>query len=61
MNFQVDYEQYKKILDLIESGKNQGATILCGGKSCGQQGYFIEPTIFVDVKEDMRIGKEDVC
>jgi acyl-CoA reductase-like NAD-dependent aldehyde dehydrogenase len=45
---------------LIESGKKEGAKLECGGKRLGTKGFFIEPTIFSDVNEDMRIGKEEV-
>ncbi|CAG8581745.1 2425_t:CDS:2 [Racocetra fulgida] len=36
-------------MSYIESGKKQGATLLLGGKRHGDKGYFIEPTIFVNV------------
>ena len=49
-----------KILELIESGKSQGAKLLCGGGRIGDVGYFIEPTVFADVTENMRIGQEEV-
>lgn len=58
--FQVNAAQFKKILDLIESGKQEGATLLCGGSRLGSKGYFIEPTLFADVKDNMRIFKEEV-
>jgi len=49
-----------KILELIESGKSQGAKLMCGGKRIGDKGYFVEPTVFADVCGDMRIAKEEV-
>lgn len=58
--FQVDDEQLKKILNLIESGVKQGARLVCGGKRRGTKGYFVEPTVFADVKDDMRIAKEEI-
>lgn len=57
---QVDQDQFDKILGLIESGKKEGAKLECGGKRLGNKGYFIEPTVFSDVTEDMRIGKEEI-
>jgi len=57
---QVDNEQFEKIIDLIESGKEQGAKLNCGGKKVGDKGYFIEPTVFSDVTDDMRIAKEEI-
>nr|GFA09810.1 hypothetical protein [Tanacetum cinerariifolium]GFA10228.1 hypothetical protein [Tanacetum cinerariifolium] len=46
---QVDKVQYDKVLSYIEHGKRQGATLLTGGKTCGEKGFYIEPTIFADV------------
>ena len=57
---QIDDEQFNKILDLIESGKKEGAKLECGGGRHGDKGYFIQPTVFSDVKDDMRIAKEEV-
>ncbi len=44
----------------IDAGKKEGATLLQGGKRHGSKGYFIEPTVFVDVKDDMTIAKEEI-
>jgi len=57
---QVDETQMKKILGLIESGKAAGADLQCGGKRIGDKGYFIEPTVFTNVKDDMQIAKEEI-
>jgi len=57
---QVDEGQFKKILSLIEVGKREGATMLSGGERYGDRGYFIQPTVFADVKDDMRIAKEEI-
>ncbi|XP_042484964.1 aldehyde dehydrogenase family 2 member C4-like, partial [Macadamia integrifolia] len=57
---QADKKQFEKILSYIEHGKNEGATLLTGGKSCGEKGYYIEPTIFTDVKEDMKISRDEI-
>ncbi|GAB6018359.1 Aldehyde dehydrogenase X, mitochondrial [Chamberlinius hualienensis] len=57
---QIDEEQTKKILSLIESGKQEGASIKCGGKRIPTSGYFIEPTVFADVTDQMRIAKEEI-
>lgn len=56
----MDEGQFKKILSLIEVGKREGATMLSGGERYGDRGYFIQPTVFADVKDDMRIAKEEV-
>ncbi|PWA90821.1 aldehyde/histidinol dehydrogenase [Artemisia annua] len=57
---QVDKQQYEKVLSYIEHGKRQGATLLTGGKPCGEKGYYIEPTIFSDVTDDMLIATDEI-
>ena len=59
--FQIDNTQTNKILELIESGKAQGAKLVAGGKRIGgNKSNFVEPTVFADVKDDMRIAQEEV-
>lgn len=57
---QVDEDQFKKILALIDTGKREGAKLLTGGQRYGDRGYFIQPTVFADVKDDMTIAREEV-
>ncbi|PIN02804.1 Aldehyde dehydrogenase [Handroanthus impetiginosus] len=57
---QVDKKQYEKILWFIDQGKREGATLLTGGKPCDRKGYYIEPTIFTDVADDMTIAQEEI-
>ncbi|XP_006834984.1 PREDICTED: retinal dehydrogenase 1-like isoform X2 [Chrysochloris asiatica] len=57
---QIDKEQYDKILNLIESGKKEGAKLECGGGPWGNKGYFIQPTVFSNVTDEMRIAKEEI-
>ena len=57
---QVDQEQLTKILDLIDSGKKEGAKLECGGERHGDKGFFVQPTVFSGVEDDMRIAKEEV-
>lgn len=57
---QIDEEQYKKILDLIESGKKEGANMECGGSRHGDKGFFVQPTVFSNVQDNMRIAKEEI-
>mgnify|MGYP000149809127 CR=1 FL=1 len=57
---QIDQEQFDKILELIESGKKEGAKLECGGARHGSKGFFIQPTVFSGVKDGMRIAKEEV-
>jgi aldehyde dehydrogenase (NAD+) len=57
---QVDDIQFKKVLNFIESGKTEGAKVALGGGRHGKSGYFVQPTIFTDVTEDMKIVKEEI-
>lgn len=56
----MDEDQHKKILSMIESGKEQGAKLVSGGKAIEGKGYFIEPTVFSDVQDNMTIAREEV-
>ncbi|XP_055846050.1 aldehyde dehydrogenase, mitochondrial [Episyrphus balteatus] len=58
---QIDDQQMKKILGLIDTGKKQGAKLVAGGQRYKDlPGYFVEPTVFADVKDDMTIAKEEI-
>ncbi len=57
---QTSQQQLDKILGYIEIGKEEGATLVAGGERVGNKGYFVKPTIFADVKEDMKIVKEEI-
>ncbi|GFR19244.1 aldehyde dehydrogenase, mitochondrial [Trichonephila clavata] len=57
---QIDGTQMNKILDLIKSGKDEGAKMLCGGNRHGDKGYFVTPTVFADVQDGMRIANEEI-
>ncbi|XP_073008086.1 aldehyde dehydrogenase family 2 member C4-like [Typha latifolia] len=57
---QVNKTQFERVLRYIEHGKREGATLLTGGKPCREKGYYIEPTIFADVKEDMLIAQDEI-
>jgi len=57
---QVSQLQFDRIMSYIEEGKKSGATIETGGKRKGDKGYFIEPTIFSNVTEDMKIQQEEI-
>lgn len=57
---QINEKQFKKILGYIETGKKEGAKLEIGGGRHGDKGYFIQPTIFSGVKEEMVIAKEEI-
>jgi aldehyde dehydrogenase (NAD+) len=58
----VSQRQMDRVLSYIELGKQEGATLLAGGKARPDKGggYFIEPTCFVDVDNSMRIAQEEI-
>ncbi len=57
---QIDEAQFDKILKYVEYGKKDGAQCLSGGKRVGNKGYFIEPTLFAGVTDNMRIAREEI-
>eukprot|EP00268_Persea_americana_P005376 TRINITY_DN117_c3_g1_i1.p1 TRINITY_DN117_c3_g1~~TRINITY_DN117_c3_g1_i1.p1 ORF type:complete len:538 (+),score=124.78 TRINITY_DN117_c3_g1_i1:488-2101(+) len=57
---QIDSEQFKKVMYYIKSGIECGATLEAGGDRLGSKGYFIQPTVFSDVKDDMRIATDEI-
>uniref|UniRef100_A0A452QKB4 aldehyde dehydrogenase (NAD(+)) n=1 Tax=Ursus americanus TaxID=9643 RepID=A0A452QKB4_URSAM len=57
---QVDKEQFERILSYIRLGQKEGAKLLCGGERFGERGFFIKPTVFGGVQDDMRIAREEI-
>jgi aldehyde dehydrogenase (NAD+) len=57
---QVDQSQFDKVMGYIDSGRNEGAKLVCGGERVGDRGYFIQPTVFADVEDNMKIAKEEI-
>jgi aldehyde dehydrogenase (NAD+) len=57
---QVSQEQYDRIMGYIDAGKKEGAKLLCGGNRVGGRGYFIEPTVFGGVTDQMKIAREEI-
>jgi aldehyde dehydrogenase (NAD+) len=56
----VDQAQFNKVMSYIDSGRSEGATLACGGDRIGNRGYFIRPTVFSDVQDEMRIAREEI-
>ena len=55
--------QYEKIIQIIKNGIKEGATLAAGGPELPNglsKGYFIKPTIFIDVSNEMKIAKEEI-
>src|SRR5580658_1088246 len=57
---QVDATQFDRVMAYIESGRSEGATLACGGERVGDRGYFIRPTVFADVEDDMKIARQEI-
>lgn len=56
----VSKAQFDKVMGYIEIGKEEGAELCCGGDSAGRDGYFVRPTIFDNVKNNMKIAREEI-
>ncbi|PRQ12231.1 betaine-aldehyde dehydrogenase [Corynebacterium sp. 13CS0277] len=48
------------VMNLIESGKNSGAELVTGGQRVDREGFFVEPTLFTGVRDDMEIATEEI-
>jgi aldehyde dehydrogenase (NAD+) len=57
---QVDRDQFDKVMGYIDAGKREGAKLVCGGDRVGDKGYFIQPTVFSDVEDHMKISQEEI-
>jgi aldehyde dehydrogenase (NAD+) len=57
---QVSQEQFDRVMGYIDAGKNGGARLLAGGGRVGDRGYFIQPTVFGDVTDQMTIAREEI-
>ena len=57
---QVDQTQFDKVMHYIDLGKKEGAQCLTGGSRWGNRGYYIEPTLFTGVTDDMAIAKDEI-
>lgn len=57
---QVSREQQDKILHYCELGQKEGAQLVLGGKRWGERGFFVEPTIFDNVRDEMTIARDEI-
>jgi len=57
---QIDQIQFDKVMSYIDSGKCEGAELLAGGGRAGDRGYFVQPTVFADVQDEMKIAREEI-
>ncbi|MBO8178163.1 MAG: aldehyde dehydrogenase family protein [Bacillus sp. (in: Bacteria)] len=56
----VSAEQQSRVLNYIQKGIEEGAELLVGGDKPSDQGYFVSPTVFADVRDDMTIAREEI-
>jgi aldehyde dehydrogenase (NAD+) len=57
---QIDREQFDKVMRYIALGKEQGARCITGGRRYGERGYFVEPTLFTDVRDEMAVARDEI-
>src|ERR1700726_4335656 len=56
----VSEEQLQRVCNYLEIGLSEGATAMAGGKKLGDKGYFVEPTVLVNTKDNMRVVQEEI-
>jgi len=56
----VSEEQLRRVCNYLEIGVSEGARAVAGGKQLGDKGYFVEPTVLVDTKDDMKVVQEEI-
>ena len=56
----VSTEQHDRVLSYIEAGRKEGASVLTGGDTPGGDGYFVNPTVLVDVSPNMKVVREEI-
>jgi phenylacetaldehyde dehydrogenase len=56
----VSKEQMDRVMGYIEKGKREGASVAVGGNAAAANGYYVNPTVLVDVKPSMSIVREEI-
>lgn len=56
----VSEAQMNKVLSYIEIAKSEGARLICGGERLDREGFYLAPTVFADVTDDMTIAREEI-
>ena len=56
----VSSEQLERVTGFLNAGREEGARALCGGVRRGEGGYFVEPTVLTDTRDDMRVVREEI-
>ena len=52
--------QLERVMSYIAAGKEEGARLVCGGEQVGTEGYYVQPTVFADVSNSMKIAQEEI-
>ncbi|SFO95937.1 alpha-ketoglutaric semialdehyde dehydrogenase GucD [Salibacterium halotolerans] len=53
-------KQFRSVTSYIETGKQEGAALLCGGETMPEEGYYVTPAVFDNVDPDMTIAREEI-
>ncbi|WP_028630974.1 aldehyde dehydrogenase family protein [Metapseudomonas resinovorans] len=56
----ISAKQQRRVLGMIDSGRAQGASVICGGEAHGEQGFFVKPTVIANVRPDMQVVREEI-
>jgi aldehyde dehydrogenase (NAD+) len=56
----ISAKQMQTVLDYVDIGRGEGASLVTGGQRVGERGYFVEPTVFANVEHEMRISQEEI-
>jgi acyl-CoA reductase-like NAD-dependent aldehyde dehydrogenase len=56
----VSEEQLTRVMSYVTKGREEGAALVAGGERVGDRGYFVTPTVFTDVRNDMTIAREEI-
>ncbi|MDQ3020296.1 MAG: aldehyde dehydrogenase family protein [Bacteroidota bacterium] len=56
----INKKQFDSVMDYIKIGKEEGAEVLVGGNKSGDKGLYIEPTVFINADNKMRISQEEI-
>lgn len=57
---QISKPQWEKVIKYIADGQSEGAKLIIGGAKHGDKGYFLAPTVFADVEDEMSISREEI-
>ena len=56
----VSDEQFNRVRGYLDSGRSEGAKVATGGGTVGDAGYFVQPTVMIDVKPEMKVVREEI-